>query len=88
MQHVAEKSAPSALARWGNVLFWLGSGIVIGGLLPTAALWFVPEDRRPELLWLAAGASPLAAVIGGAIGAVIGACDRTPPFALKRGMPK
>ena len=76
MRPTAERQ--NASISLGNILFWQAAGLLIGGLTPTSVLFFCPDDGFLDWFWLAAAVAPLTAILGGALGTVIGICDRRP----------
>jgi hypothetical protein len=89
MSEVADKPRPPAPVRLVNVIFWQLAGIAIGGLLPAAAISVTAYHSEQVAIdiWilLAILAAIPTAAIGGAVGTLIGICDRRPPFGPRRG---
>ncbi len=92
MTPTSDKPAPPTPIRWANVYFWQLSGVLVGGLLPLAALAvaFVCLTRG-EGGWLFCFA-PLpvfaGAVLGFGVGTIIGLADKDPTFGSKHNRPK
>ena len=85
-------SAPPRPLSLVNVVFWQISGLIIGSLIPTSTLAFlpaswlvlVPDGRWSGWVWGALGFVPLTATIGGVVGTIIGASDRNPALGFRR----
>ncbi|HEY7313172.1 MAG TPA: hypothetical protein VH643_27740 [Gemmataceae bacterium] len=60
---------PAGPGSWANLLFWMVSGFLIGGLIPTAACAFLPPgEAAREWFFIALKLVLPAAILGGIIG--------------------
>ena len=81
-------SAPHRPLSLVNVVFWQVAGLVIGGLIPTSALAFLPADwlvvapdgQWSVCVWGALCLAPFTVAVGGIVGTFIGVSDRDSPF--------
>jgi hypothetical protein len=73
---------PPGPSSWADLLFWMVSGFLIGGLTPTAACAFLlPGDALREYFPIALKCVPPAAILGGIIGMSYGwTRPRRPPL--------
>jgi hypothetical protein len=73
---------PPGPDSWADFLFWMVSGFLIGGLIPTAACAFLPPGEAiRECFPIALKVVPLAAILGGLVGMSYGwTRPRCPPL--------